>query len=124
MARRGRPTVEIDLSAEERSVLERWARRQSSSQALALRSKIVLACAAEEATQEEIAAQLGCHPVTVGKWRQRFFMIVSTGSPTPLVPVRPAGSATTWWRRSWSRRSNRPPDATHWSTRSLAAKHG
>ena len=45
MARRGRPTVEINLSAEERATLERWARRHSSSQALALRSKIVLACA-------------------------------------------------------------------------------
>ena len=48
MARRGRPTVEIILSAEERATLERWARRHSSSQMLALRSKIVLACAAGE----------------------------------------------------------------------------
>jgi hypothetical protein len=46
MARRGRPTVEITLSVEERATLERWARRHSSSQMLALRSKIVLACAA------------------------------------------------------------------------------
>lgn len=45
MAKRGRPTVEIDLSADKRTTLERWARRHSSSQALALRSKIVLACA-------------------------------------------------------------------------------
>jgi hypothetical protein len=45
MARRGRPTVEITLSAEERSTLQRWARRHSSSQALALRCRIVLACA-------------------------------------------------------------------------------
>ena len=46
MARAGRPTVEIILSAEERATLERWARWHSSSQMLALRSKIVLACAA------------------------------------------------------------------------------
>ena len=39
MARPGRPTVEIILSAEERSTLQRWARRHSSSQALALRSQ-------------------------------------------------------------------------------------
>ena len=45
MAKRGRPTVEINLSTDERATLERWARRHSSSQALALRSKIVLACA-------------------------------------------------------------------------------
>ena len=72
MARRGRPTVEITLSAEERATLERWARRHSSSQMLALRYKIVLACAAGEATHAEIAAELGCNAVTVGKWRNRF----------------------------------------------------
>jgi hypothetical protein len=43
MARRGRPTVEIHLSADERATLELWALRPSSSQALALRSSIVLA---------------------------------------------------------------------------------
>ena len=51
MARAGRPTVQIILSAEERTTLERWARRHSSSQMLALRSKIVLACAAGGATE-------------------------------------------------------------------------
>ena len=49
----GAPTVEITLSAEERATLERWARRHSSSQMLALRSKIVLACAAGETTHAE-----------------------------------------------------------------------
>jgi DNA-binding CsgD family transcriptional regulator len=72
MARRGRPTVRIKLSAEERATLERWARRHSSSQALALRSKIVLACAAGGCTHAEIAAELGCNAVTVGKCRNRF----------------------------------------------------
>ena len=42
MARRARPAVEISLSADERKTLERWTRRHSSSQALALRSRIVL----------------------------------------------------------------------------------
>jgi Winged helix-turn helix len=72
MARRGRPTVEIVLSAQERSTLQRWAQRHSSSQALALRSKIVFACAEGDRTQAEIAGDLGCNPVTVGKWRHRF----------------------------------------------------
>ena len=72
MARRGRPTVEISVSADERSTLQRWAQHHSSSQALALRSKIVLACAAGDRTHGEIAAALGCHPPTVGKWRHRF----------------------------------------------------
>ena len=45
MVRRGRPTVEITLSGDERQTLQRWAQRHSSAQALALRCKIVLACA-------------------------------------------------------------------------------
>ena len=65
--KRGRPTVEINLSTEESATLERWARRHSSSQALALRSKIVLACAVGDRTQVQYAADLGCNPVTVGK---------------------------------------------------------
>ena len=71
MGRRGRPTVAIELSDEERETLQRWARRHSSSQALALRSRIVLACA-EGGPNTEIAAELGCNPVTVAKWRHRF----------------------------------------------------
>ena len=69
--RLGRPTVAIVLSEEERETLERWARRPSTAQALALRSRIVLAAAARQANTE-IAAALGCHPVTAGKWRRRF----------------------------------------------------
>jgi transposase len=71
MARAGRPTVEIELSAGERQTLERWARRHSSSQALALRCRIVMACATG-ATDTAIAVEVGVHPVTVSKWRHRF----------------------------------------------------
>ena len=60
------------LSGDERKTLQRWARRHSSSQALALRCRIVLACAEGDRTHAEIAAELGCNPVTVSKWRHRF----------------------------------------------------
>ena len=69
--RLGRPTVAIVLSDEERATLERWARRPTTAQALALRCRIVLAAAAGQANTE-IGAAPGCHPVTVGKWRRRF----------------------------------------------------
>ena len=59
MARRGRPTVEIDLNVEERNTLQRWARRHSSAQALALRSKIVLACAEGDRTQPRLRPSWG-----------------------------------------------------------------
>ena len=51
--------AEVVLSGEERETLERWARRPKSSQALALRCRIVLA-AAEGRSSREIAAELGC----------------------------------------------------------------
>ena len=71
MAVQGRPTVGIVLSGEERMTLERWARRHSSSQALALRCRIVLACG-EGRTNTEVAAGLGVSQGTVSKWRHRF----------------------------------------------------
>ena len=70
-ARRGRPTAVIVLDGEERETLERWARRPKSSQALALRCRIVLG-AAEGRYNKDIAAELGCHPATAAKWRSRF----------------------------------------------------
>jgi hypothetical protein len=45
MARTGRPKAELRLTVEERETLVRWSRRAKSSQALAQRCKIVLACA-------------------------------------------------------------------------------
>src|SRR5712692_793062 len=49
--------AEVVLDDEEREVLERWARRQKSSQALAFRCRVVLA-AAEGMSIKEIAAGL------------------------------------------------------------------
>ena len=125
MARRGRPTVEITLSAEERATLQRWARRHTSSQVLALRSKIVLASAAGDRTQAEIAAELGCNPSTVGKWRRRFVADRLDG----LVDAPRPGAARSIGDDVIEAivvetLETAPPDATHWSTRGLAAKHG
>nr|WP_277986490.1 helix-turn-helix domain-containing protein [Promicromonospora panici] len=71
--------------------LGRWARRAKSSQALALRSKIVLACA-DGLDNTQVAEKLGCHVVTVGKWRARF---VEHG-------IGPAGSRRRPSRPSWT----------------------
>jgi transposase len=124
MARRGRPTVEITLTPEERATLERWARRQKSAQALALRCRIVLGCA-DGLTHAEIAAQLGCNPVTVGKWRRRFAadrLDGLTDAPRPGA-ARTIGDDVVESVLVDTLESA-PPDATHWSTRDLAAKYG
>jgi transposase len=121
---RGRPTVGITLSADERKTLQRWARRHSSSQALSLRCRIVLACA-EGASNTEAGAQLGVHPTTVSKWRHRFAADRLDG----LVDAPRPGAARTIGDDVIEAvivetLESAPPDATHWSTRGLAARHG
>jgi len=68
--------AEVVLSREDREVLERWARRPSNAQALALRCQIVLAAADGQSTRE-IAARLdairrrsptGGVGLSVGRW--------------------------------------------------------
>jgi transposase len=122
--RRGRPTVEITLSDNERETLQRWVRRQKSAQALALRSRIVLACA-EGRTDRDIAAELRVNPVTVSKWRHRF----ADGRLEGLGDAPRPGAARTIGDDVVESvlvdtLEPAPADATHWSTRGLAAKHG
>jgi transposase len=124
MGRAGRPTVAIELSDEERDTLRRWARRHSSSQALALRSRIVLACA-EGKTNTAIAEDLGCNQVTVSKWRHRFAAERLEGlgdAPRPGA-ARQIGDDVVEAIVVETLEAA-PKDATHWSTRELAAKHG
>jgi transposase len=124
MGRVGRPTVEIRLSEEERATLQRWARRHSSAQSLALRSKIVLACA-EGQPSTTIADELGCNRVTVAKWRHRFAADRLEG----LVDAPRPGAARTIADDVVEAvvvetLETTPKDATHWSTRSMAQRHG
>jgi transposase len=122
--RRGRPTAQIALSDEEREVLERWARRPKSAQALALRCRIVLA-AADGATNQEIAGQLRCHPTTVGKWRNRFAELRVDGLWDEPRPGKPRTiSDDDVERVIVMTLEQTPPDATHWSTRSMAKASG
>ncbi len=88
MAQRGRPKAELVLSDEERETLQRWARRPKSPQSLALRSKIVLACA-EGRTNQQVAVALHCSDTTVGKWRSRFVARRLKGLPDEHRPGVP-----------------------------------
>lgn len=124
MAGRGRPKVELVLTDEERETLQRWARRPKSAQALALRCRIVLACA-EGRTNQQVAAAEGVHQATVGKWRARFVARRLDGlhdEPRPGAP-RTISDADVE-RVIVKTLEESPKDATHWSTRSMAKAAG
>lgn len=124
MARMGRPTVEVVLTDEERQTLVRWSRRATSSQALALRCRIVLACAAG-ASNTVTGADLGVHPTTVAKWRKRFAADRLEGlvdEPRPGAP-RTVGDERVEEVIVRTLEST-PRSATHWSTRSMAQASG
>src|SRR4051794_241824 len=114
----------VELSDEERGRLEAWSRRRTTAQALALRSRIVLA-AADGAANWEIAEQLGISRPTVTKWRNRFAQRRLEGLLDEPRPGRPRTVSDEQVERIVTTTLERTPKhATHWSTRSLAAQLG
>jgi len=127
MARRGRPKPAVLLSDVEREMLLRWSRRAKSSQALALRCRIVLGCAAEDGlrSNRDVAAELGVWPQTVTTWRTRFLDKRLDGLADEPRPGAP--------RRIGDERIEEvvvktleaaPRHATHWSRASMATQTG
>jgi FixJ family two-component response regulator len=85
--RSGRPKAELVLSDEERSALERYARRGTVAQQLGLRARIVLRCAAGS-DNKTVAQELGICAAVVGKWWRRFIAQRLDGLLAHLVFVR------------------------------------
>ncbi|HEX2343493.1 MAG TPA: IS630 family transposase [Vicinamibacterales bacterium] len=122
--RQGRPTPPMTLSAEERELLEAWARRPKTAQATALRARSILGCAAGK-TNTAVARELRVAKQTVGKWRSRFLAKRLDGlldEPRPGAP-RTVTDADVERVVTLTLEST-PRDATHWSTRSLARQAG
>src|SRR5215212_2653376 len=122
--RRGPKLPELALSDEERITLQRWARRATSGQALALRCRVVLACA-EGASNAAVATRVGISRPTVTKWRARFVARRLEGLADEPRP----GAARTITDEQVEQvlvatLETTPKDATHWSTRSLARQLG
>src|SRR5256884_7716608 len=116
--------AEVVPTGGEREVLERWARRPRSSQALAFRCRIVLA-AAEGRSSKEIAAELGCNHTPVRKWRGRFARRGFDGLHDEPRPGKPRSISDDDVERVIVKTlEEQPANATHWSTRSMAAATG
>ena len=112
------------LSEDERRTLENWVRRRSTAQGLALRARIVLACA-RGGSNVAVAARLGVNYKTVSRWRARFLRDRLDGladEPRPGVPRTIADARV---EEVVVRTLEEVPEGgTHWSKRELAARVG
>ncbi len=120
----GRPTKPLAMTAEEAEKLAMMARRPKSTQALALRAKIILHCH-DGMLNRDVAAKLGITAATVCKWRERFRLhriegLIDEprpGAPRTISDAKVEEVVTTTLE-------SMPGNATHWSTRLMAEKSG
>jgi len=115
----------ITITAEDRQTLERWARGRSIPMRQVLRAKIVL-LAAEGKENRVIAEELQTDRMLVGQWRKRFAQqgIAGIEKDAPRGGRKPvAREAVARKIVEWTTQK-KPANATHWSTRTLAAELG
>ena len=112
------------MTDQERDQLVRWERRRKSSQALALRSRIVLKCA-EGHANKEVAAACGVSAATVGKWRRRFCELRLDGLVDEPRPGRPRTISVEQVEQVVvDTLESTPKNATHWSRSKMAKRSG
>ena len=121
----GKRAAALEVTPEDRTALLGLVRARTTPQRVSLRARIVLAAAAGQA-QLTIAQALAVSRPTVALWRQRFAAggvaalrhdAPGRGRPRRLSQARVDAlvQATT---------QTKPPGATHWSTRTMAAQFG
>jgi transposase len=124
MNRGGRPKALLCLSDDEREKLETWASRPKSTQRLATRARIILACA-EGLDHSEVAARLRLNRATVGKWRSRFLEDRLEGLADEPRPGAPRTITDAKVEEVVTKTlEEKPKAATHWSTRGMARAVG
>jgi transposase len=122
--RPGRRKPDLVPTEAEHAQLTRWARRATTAQFLALRAKIVLACA-QGGTNKQVAAELGVAQATVNRWRSRFITArldgltdePRTGRPPSILPDRVEDIIVATVEST-------PGKDTHWSRTSMAQRTG
>src|SRR5215813_7783468 len=121
---KGRPVARLVLRVEEQTYLERQVRRHRVARSLSERCRIILRCA-DGSPSKSVAAELGVHEHTVGKWRRRFLKDRCDGLLDEARPGRPRTINDDQVAEVIERTlRTTPPDATHWSIRSMAAETG
>jgi len=119
-----RPKPELVLSDDERQALTRWAARPKSTQRLALRARIVLACV-DEPSNKAVARDLGVCRSTVNTWRARFVARRLGGLADEPRPGAPRTVTDDDVERVVTQTLEATPaNATHWSTRGMAKASG
>jgi transposase len=118
-----RVAVPITLSNAERKTLSKWSRGRSTPARLVKRAQVVL-LAAEGLRNEEIAKRVGMARGPVGIWRKRFVALRLSGIEQDAPrPGRPSPQREALTKRILEATTQRTPkNATHWSTRTLAAE--
>jgi len=111
-----------ELTDEQRQQLQRWARSSTVSVRLARRARIIL-LAAEGMDNHQIAGEVSVGRIQVGRWRKRFAQNGLSGieADLPRSGRKPRINADKIVRLTTQ---NTPEGATHWSTRTLAARVG
>lgn len=115
----------LKMTEEQRKTLLAWARAGTTPQRTALRAKICL-LAADGLSNNAIAKDLGTSRPTVLKWRRRF----EEQGPAGLAEDAPHGPSPQALPKEKVKAiveatlHTTPPDATHWSTRSMAKAQG
>lgn len=119
-----RVATEIDLTPAERRILKKWARSRTLAKRQSARARIVL-LAAEGYSNADIAAELGVKAHTVGRWRNRFgedrLAGIEKDLPRGGRPRERESIESEIIRRTTQ---GPPPNATHWTTRTLAKELG
>lgn len=120
-----KPSDALQMTQDQRKTLETWVRAKTSPQRTVLRARICL-LAGEGRSNNAIAQELKTSRPTVLQWRSRFTERGPSGLAEDAAhgPSKKALSAEQVKRIVDATLHTKPPDATHWSTRTMAKAQG